>query len=167
MSAWFQSYGFSDVYDNLLIGAYPLDSVDVAMLERLGVQHILNLAENSEYGAGQREEVTAALAEAGIEEARAGIVDHGTLEPEALERAVQQVLAWLDAGQRVYVHCRAGWQRSAAVAAGAVAIRDGLEIEDALQSVRLRKPTARPLPHQHEDLERWWRSRQATTPEGA
>src|SRR5207248_2493797 len=58
-----------------------------------------------------------------------------------------------------YLHCRAGWQRSAAVAAGVVALRDGLDIDEALDFVRRRKPSADPLPHQREDLRRWWLGR--------
>ena len=43
--------------------------------------------------------------------------------------ATAQVNSWLDEGEVVYLHCRAGWQRSAAVAAGAIAIREGIEPE--------------------------------------
>jgi hypothetical protein len=69
------------------------------------------------------------------------------------------VNAWLDEGVRTYLHCRAGWQRSAAVAAGVVAVRTRREIEAALDYVQLRKPSADPLPHQREDLRRWWAAR--------
>ncbi len=77
---------------------------------------------------------------------------------------MQQVLSWLDAGVRSYVHCRAGWQRSAAVAAGVVALRQGLDIDAALELVQARKPSAEPLPHQREDLRRWSEARVATMP---
>jgi predicted protein tyrosine phosphatase len=74
---------------------------------------------------------------------------------------VVAVNAWLGEGMRVYVHCRAGWQRSAAVAAGVVAMREELDIATALERVQLRKPSADPLPHQREDLQRWWEERSA------
>ena len=45
---------------------------------------------------------------------------------------MQEVGRWLDAGERTYLHCRAGWQRSAAVAAGVVAVRAGIDIDEAL-----------------------------------
>jgi predicted protein tyrosine phosphatase len=106
-----------------------------------------------------RVEVEAALAEAGIAERRRAVEDYGGLSGEALEAAVQDVLAWLEDDRRVYLHCRAGWQRSAAVAAGVVALRDGVEIDEALSRVRRRKPSAQPLGHQLEDLYRWWRER--------
>lgn len=159
VSDWFWSYGFADVRDDVLVGAYPLDASDVTVLQRLGVTQILNLAEDGEYEPGQRPEVESALAAAGISETRLMLVDYGHLPPEALEEAVQTVNGWLDAGERTYVHCRAGWQRSAAVAAGVVAVRDDLGIEQALEIVRSRKPSAKPLDHQREDLLRWWNGR--------
>jgi protein-tyrosine phosphatase len=159
VSAWFRSYGFADVHDELLIGAYPLDAGDVAMLARLGIQRILNLVEDEEYEAGQRDDVTAALIEAGIVEERMKLTDFGRLPSEELEAAVQMVVRWLKDGQRVYLHCRAGWQRSPAVAAGVVAVYDGIDIEAALAQVQARKPAAEPLEHQREDLLAWWRSR--------
>jgi predicted protein tyrosine phosphatase len=159
VSEWFWSYGFADVRDNVLVGAYPLDAGDVSVLQRLGVRRILNLAEDGEYQPGQRPEIESALAAAGIRETRMMLVDYGHLPPEALEEAVQTVNGWLDAGERTYVHCRAGWQRSAAIAAGVVAVRDNLGIEQALELVRMRKPSANPLDHQREDLISWWNAR--------
>jgi predicted protein tyrosine phosphatase len=159
VSRWFRSYGFADVHDNLVIGAYPLDRDDVKMLEFMSVDRILNLVEDAEYAPGERAVVHDALSVAGIEEHRQELTDYGGLPPVELDAAVNQVIAWLEDGHRVYVHCRAGWQRSAAVAAGVVAILDDLGIDAALAQVQARKPTADPLPHQREDLECWWRER--------
>ena len=170
MSSWFRSYGFADVFDGLLIGAYPLDEADVSMLASLGVQRVLNLAEESEYRPGDRDAVETALDAAGIEEHRLPLPDYGGLPPGLIERAVQEVLDWLKEGKRTYLHCRAGWQRSAALAAGIVAIHDHLDIEDALALVQSRKPSADPLPHQRDDLRRWWDDREtsaATRPPAA
>jgi protein-tyrosine phosphatase len=149
----------ADVFDDLLVGAYPLDSGDVATLQQLGIRRVLNLAQDEEYRPGDREEVQRALTAAGIEERRLRLTDYGGLPPEVLEAAVQEVNAWLDAGARTYLHCRAGWQRSAAVAAGVVAVRTGRDIDEALDYVQLRKPSADPLPHQRADLRRWWAER--------
>src|SRR5437763_15769468 len=60
MSTWFRTYGFADVHDDLLIGAYPLDADDVGMLDWLGVRGVVNLVEDTEYRAGEREAVSAA-----------------------------------------------------------------------------------------------------------
>jgi atypical dual specificity phosphatase len=159
VSEWFRSYGFTDVYDRLAIGAYPLDGDDVGQLSSISVTHVLNLVQDGEYETGQHETVAAAYATAGIEERRMDLVDYGHLPPELLERAVGTVLGWLDDDGVSYVHCRAGWQRSAAVAAGVVAIREGLGIKDALTYVQRRKRSAEPLPHQVRDLQAWWDAR--------
>ena len=159
MSDWFLSYGFADVHDDLVVGAYPLDAGDVGMLEQTGITRVLNLVEDEEYAPGQRSEVEAALRAAGIEETRLKLVDYGHLPAQELEEAVTAVVGWLRQGQRSYVHCRAGWQRSAAVAAGALAVYEGIDIELALDRVRTRKPTANPLEHQRGDLLEWWSSR--------
>jgi protein-tyrosine phosphatase len=159
VSNWFRSYGFADVFDELVIGAYPLDVDDVKVLSTLGVRRILNLVEDGEYRNGERAAVERALADTGIKEYRLRLTDYGGLPPEALDEAVRQVSSWMDAGDRCYVHCRAGWQRSAAVAAAIVATNENLDIEDALEYVQSRKRSADPLPHQRDDLRRWWTAR--------
>jgi protein-tyrosine phosphatase len=160
VSRWFRSYGFAEVDDRLLAGAYPLDADDVDLLASLSVNHVLNLVQDDEYGPGQHEAVAAAYAAAGIGERRLDMPDFGHLPPEFLEAAVATVVGWLDHPDgAVYVHCRAGWQRSAAVAAGVVAIREGLEIDDALAAVKRHKRSADPLPHQVDDLRAWWDAR--------
>jgi protein-tyrosine phosphatase len=164
MSNWFRVYGYADIQDKLLVGAYPLDQEDVGMLEWMRIERILNLVEDAEYEPGEREEVEAALAAAGIEEQRISLTDYGRLPAAQLEQAVEDVIEWLERGHRVYVHCRAGWQRSAAVAAGVVALREGVGIEEALELVRERKPSADPLPQQREDLRRWWDERAPSPP---
>jgi protein-tyrosine phosphatase len=159
VSTWFRTYGFAEILDELMIGAYPTDSDDIAMLDWLGVKRILNLVEDEEYRPGERTVVDTALRTAGIEEHRIALTDYAGLPPEQLEDAVTVVTGWLDQDARTYVHCRAGWQRSAAVAAGVVAVRKGLDIEDALAFVKRAKPSADPLDHQRADLQRWWDGR--------
>jgi protein-tyrosine phosphatase len=159
VSRWFRSYGFADVLDDLIVGAYPLDRDDVDTLARLGIHHVLNLTEDGEYRPGDRETVERALADARIAESRLPLADYGGLPAAELEAAVREIAGWLDQRELTYLHCRAGWQRSAAVAAGVVAIRHGIDIDDALDYVRMRKPSADPLPHQRADLRRWWETR--------
>jgi protein-tyrosine phosphatase len=159
VSRWFRSYGFADVFDNLIVGAYPLDQDDVDTLAHMGIERVLNLTEDDEYRPGDRQEVARALAGAGIAESRLPLTDYGGLPGSALDVAVRIVGGWLDEGERTYLHCRAGWQRSAAVAAGVVAVRAGMDIDDAVDYVRRRKPSADPLPHQRADLRRWWEAR--------
>ncbi|HVF77778.1 MAG TPA: dual specificity protein phosphatase, partial [Solirubrobacteraceae bacterium] len=100
-----------------------------------------------------------ALAQAGISEQRVEVVDYGNLLPDHIEMATRTVLTWLDEGERVYVHCRAGMQRSATVAAAIIALHEDVEPLEALQRVRERNPRANPLSHQRKDLLRWWEKR--------
>lgn len=150
--------------EGLLIGSYPLDSDDVTMLRWAGVERILNMVEDEEYRPGEREAVERALAQLGIEEHRLPLPDFGGLAPELIDQAVAMVSGWLAEGRRVYLHCRAGWQRSPAIAAALLALRNGSDIDEALEAVRSRKPTADPLPHQQDDLRRWWRARLSEQP---
>jgi protein-tyrosine phosphatase len=160
MSAWFEEFGFAQVGPDLLMGAYPQDAEDVAALRNAGVTAIFNLVQDTEYQrAGGREACAAALAQAGIREERIEVVDYGSLRTDHIELAATTVLAWLDAGERVYVHCRAGMQRSAVVAGAVVALREGLEPLEALRCIRVRNPQANPLAHQRKDLLRWWDTR--------
>ena len=159
MSAWFEHFGFAEVGDNLVMGAYPQDAEDVAALSQAGVTRIFNLVQDLEYEPGARDACVAALAEAGIDERRVELVDYGSLATQQIEDAAQAVLAWLHQGERVYVHCRAGWQRSATVVAAVVTLHEEVAPWEALDILRTRKPTANPLSHQREDLFRWWERR--------
>lgn len=159
MSSWFTDFGRGEVAPGLLTGAHPQDAADVARLRADGVTHVVNLCRDEEYPPGSRAVVEAAYAAAGIAEQRLVSVDFGNLPPELLDAGAVAVGAALDAGGRVYLHCRAGWQRSATVAAAVLVSRNMIEPADALREIRRRRPDARPLPHQVADLTAWWRDR--------
>ncbi len=160
MSDWFEHFGFAEIGDDLLMGAYPQDADDVAALSAAGVTAVFNLVQDVEYElADGRDACAAALGQAGMREQRVEVVDYGNLLPGHIELATRTALAWLGEGERVYVHCRAGMQRSATVAAAIVALREGVEPAEALDRVRARNPRANPLAHQRKDLLRWWEQR--------
>jgi protein-tyrosine phosphatase len=164
MSDWFESYGFAEVGENLWMGAYPQDADDVAALSGVGVTRVFNLVQDVEYDEGARDACVAALAAAGIDERRVELEDFGSVPAARIEAVAQAVLAWLQEGERVYVHCRAGWQRSATVLAAIIALREDVSAFEALQRLRRRKPTANPLSHQLEDLLEWWQTRERSQP---
>lgn len=137
------------------------------MLAWMGVSRVLNLTQDSEYPQGQRERVRAALMAAGIQEDRVEMVDFGSLPPALIDRAVAIVEGWLEEGELVYIHCRAGWQRSPAIAAAVLAAREGVSPADALAAVRRAKPSAEPLRQQREDLQRWWDARRRRAAPGS
>lgn len=159
MSAWFEQYGCDVVEDGLVVGAVPRDADDVAALVGLGVTRVVCLVADPEYGEGERAAVAVAYAAAGIAESRVPSEDFGGLSPATLERSSGLVVAAREGGATVYLHCRAGWQRSAVTAAAALSRRTGEAPARTLERVRARRPDACPLPHQVEDLERWWGGR--------
>jgi atypical dual specificity phosphatase len=164
VSQWFTDFGFGAVAERLYTGAYPLDEGDVDLVAREGVTRVLNLCEPSEYENGEHDDVTFAYAWHGIREERIdGCVDHGHLMPGLLERAVEQVSEWLDEGEVVYQHCRAGLQRSATAAAAVLVAREGLDPSDAIRRIRRARPEAEPMPHQADDLRRWCQARAAAS----
>jgi len=85
MSDWFRNYGMARIYNNLLIGAYPLDREDVTTLAEMGVVQVVNLVEDSEYGPGQRDEVALTLERAGLRESRVNLTDFGDLPAERFD----------------------------------------------------------------------------------
>ena len=151
----------------LYVGAFPVDADDVAVLSELGIQTVVNLCQDSEYPAGSRAVVEAAIRDAGIAEQRVEFVDFGRFESARLEAAVGEVLLALQGGRRVYLHCRAGQQRASAVAAGALALRDRLSLDQALEEIWESKPGARPLDPQLEDLRAWYKRRRKARRSGA
>jgi atypical dual specificity phosphatase len=161
VSEWFEKFGLGavDASGRLVTGAFPTDADDVAALSDLGIEAVVNLCQDSEYPEGARDRVEAAMRAAGIEERRVGLVDFAGFGPAQLEAAVSEVLRQLESGRRVYLHCRAGQQRSTAVAAGALALHDRVSLDQALTEIRERKPDARPLEHQLVDLRTWYGAR--------
>lgn len=150
---------FGEIAPRLWQGPMPLGERDVALLQQAGITRVLNLCEDAEYEPGERELLERAYDQAGITEARLPSLDHGNLLPGLVERAVRDVNGWREAGESVLVHCFAGQERSAAVAAAVVADETGDGPAAALRQVRKARRVARPLGHQVADLDRWWAAR--------
>jgi protein tyrosine phosphatase (PTP) superfamily phosphohydrolase (DUF442 family) len=142
---------YSTLGSGLLAGRMPHATMHVDALRAEGVQTVINLCEDHEYWAGEREAVEAAYAEAGIAEHRLAVPDGATIPPDVLDRAVAATAA----GQTTYVHCRGGRERSAAVAVALLATRTGVEIDTALSAATARWPTCRPLQWQIAGVRAW------------
>lgn len=162
MSAWFDTYNFRVVDERLVSGAVPRDGADVLRLtQEAGVTRVLNLCQDEEYEPGERAVVEAAYADGAVLEHRIDVIDFGHVSLSALDDAVATAVPWLTDGETVYVHCRAGWQRSATVAAAVLAVHRGVGVDEALHRIQRRKPSAQPLHHQLEGLWAWWRANHA------
>ncbi|MDO9409945.1 hypothetical protein [Patulibacter sp.] len=159
MSAWFDVYGCDLVRDGLLVGAVPRDVDDVAVLRGQGVSRVVCLVADEEYEPGDRRAVEAAYAAARIVESRVPSQDFGRLPAAALEASSALVADALDGGATVYLHCRAGWQRSVVTAAASLSRVTGDPPAATLAAVTAARRGACPLPHQVDDLETWWAGR--------
>jgi atypical dual specificity phosphatase len=142
---------YSTLGSDLLAGRMPHAAMHVDALRAEGVEIVINLCEDHEYWAGEREAVEAAYAGAGIAEHRLPVHDGATIPPEVLDRAVAATAA----GETTYVHCRGGRERSAAVAIALLATRSGVGIDEALSAAAARWPTCRPLPWQLAGVRAW------------
>lgn len=160
MSRWFREYGWGPVAPALATGSYPQDGADDEVLRAAGITAVVSLCRDRGTGRGRGPWWWRRTRLPGIVEHRLPSEDYGGLRPELLERGAVLVGAALDAGATVYVHCRAGWQRSAAVAAAALVVRDGVDVPAALEAIRRSRPEAAPLPHQVADLSGWAAGRQ-------
>jgi rhodanese-related sulfurtransferase len=148
----------------LRAGRNPLTALDVADLASLGITHVLDLREECEWSGPDLfgSEAIEALARRGIERRNVPIQDYRVPRDADLAAAV----AWIEevlAGRqrRLYVHCRAGIQRSGTVLAAWRAWTSGEPFGVALWTVRRHGWPADPLPHQVDAAERWLAHRRA------
>ncbi len=145
---------YSTLGSGLLAGRMPHSVMHVDALRAEGVRTVINLCEDHEYWAGEREAVEAAYSEAGIAEHRLPVHDGASIPPGVLDRAVAATAA----GETTYVHCRGGRERSAAVAVALLATRRGVGIDEALAAAAARWPTCQPLEWQLASVRAWARS---------
>ncbi len=111
--------------------------VDIQGEQRPEVDAVLNLGENP----------SAWLAAAGQHpNDRWVIYGEGSngMTPAVIAEEAGWVIERLRAGQRVLVHCSAGFNRSVTVCCAVLILLEGLSAEEALQRVRTRHPWARP-----------------------
>ena len=108
---------YARLSDSLLGGPMPYSERHIRALSDEGVTAVINLCEDSEYWAGERELVDAQYGLAGIVEHRLAVIDGATVPREVLDEAVDLAAA----GGTLYVHCRGGRERSATVCAAIVA----------------------------------------------
>ncbi len=99
---------WDEVAPRLILGALPLAG-QVPQLKSLGVRAVVNLCEE---WAGPE----AAYQAEGITQLRLPTVDYTCPSYADLERGVQFIKGVLTQGHRVYVHCKAGRGRGAALA---------------------------------------------------
>jgi atypical dual specificity phosphatase len=94
--------------ENVLLGAVPFEN-DVQPLAAMGIRGVVNTCEETAGPVGQ-------YRRHGIRQLRIPTIDYTDPSMSDLERAVEFIREHTAAGQKVYVHCKAGRTRSGIVA---------------------------------------------------
>jgi len=140
----------------LLAGRNPLTYLDASWMVARRITHVLDLREEWEwmpprFGGEAIDYLWDHVIRCWIP-----IPDMGAPTPRQLDEAVAFLEEALrDSGNLVYVHCRAGAERTAAVLVAYYARRHGLGYDAALQQLQRRRPLLKPLPVQEEAVRRW------------
>lgn len=140
----------------LLAGRNPLTALDAGWLVARGVTHVLDLREPGEWAPPRfGQEALDALA-GRVHRRHIPVVDMGPPTPAQFEEAVAFLTETLrEPDALVYVHCRAGAARTAAILIAFHARRHDLGHDAALRDLQSRRPLLNPLPHQEAATRRW------------
>jgi ADP-ribosylglycohydrolase len=146
-----------EIAPGVFAGRAPIFRRDVWKLRALGITHVLDLREDHEWdGPGRRgSSAVEELDRLGVARFQVAIKDMGTPSPRHLDQGVAFMDAGLHVGGKVYVHCRAGVQRTGAIAAAWYARREGCSIDEAITRLRERRPDFEPMVFQVAAARTW------------
>jgi ADP-ribosyl-[dinitrogen reductase] hydrolase len=152
-----RSFTWDEIAPGVHAGRAPLFRRDVWRLRAHGITHILDLRETLEWdGPGRRgDSAIAEIDTLGLARLQVAIRDMGTPRSADLDQAVAFMDAALHLGGAVYVHCRAGVQRTGAIAAAWFARQQRCSIEEAVERLRERRPDFEPMVFQVTAARRW------------
>ena len=147
------------VTPRLFAGRNPLSEQDVLELAALGVTHVLDLRQDEEWsgpaherpGSVHGKDAVEAMARHGLERKSVPIPDFAP--PRLADFAA--AVAWLEevlarGRTHVYVHCRAGIERSGTILAAWLAWQEGLDVDRAVVHLRKHGWPAAPLREQRQ-----------------
>ena len=127
--------------EHVLLGQAPRRS-DVTRLTDLGIRAVVNMC--AEYGG-----LVAEWSAAGVDHLHIPTLDYTCPTLADLDRGVRYLLERTERGEKVYIHCKAGRTRSAAVTLCYLIAHYGLTIEEAFERLRrARRQVTRSLPRQ-------------------
>ncbi len=139
-------------------GRNPLSARDVRKLQQLGITHILDLREEAEWSAPGRSggEALEALSRTGLKRVHIPITDMGAPDLSTIDRIIAALDDMLRCPEhRVYLHCRAGKERTGAVLLAYHCRATGQNLESGLRELQARCPNINPLSHQQVAVRRW------------
>jgi protein-tyrosine phosphatase len=150
--------------ERIAAGRHPLTAVDVVELAQAGITHILDLRREEEWSEvfpGQE----------ALEFCVACQIQRSHLPLTNLQAPCdedfQQASAWLetalqDPSAKIYVHCRAGMERTATIVIAFYACRTGQDYDAAFEELKQKRPIFQPLPHQESAVRTWLKAKSAT-----
>jgi len=149
----------SPIGPGVFAGPAPLFRRDIWQLRALEVTHILDLRGDDEWGGTSGRGVAAVeeVGRFGLNRLSVAMPDMSVPRARDLDHAAGYIEAALHLGGTVYVHCRAGQQRTAAVMVGWAARARGCSGAEALAELRKRRSLFAPLPDQLAAVDAWLR----------
>lgn len=142
-----RSFTWDEIAPGVHAGRAPIFRRDIWRLRARGITHILDLREDLEWdGPGRRGgSAIVEIETLGLSRLCVAIRDMGTPSVRHLDEAVAYLDAALHLGGSVYVHCRAGVQRTGAIAAAWFARQQRCSIDEAVERLRERRPDFEPM----------------------
>jgi protein-tyrosine phosphatase len=132
----------TELFHDLLIGDYPREEDIEWLKQTYGITAVLNLQDDEDFQIKGLD--AAALQEAcqrhGVKFVRRPIPD-GSADQVAqhLERALSDLKALVDGGERVYVHCNAGLNRAPTIAIAYLRAHRQMSLNEAMAHVKKRR----------------------------
>lgn len=150
-------FSFDWLDSQMAAGRNPLTARDIQILQEADITHILDLRESHEWNPPHLGiEAMNALQEAEITRLHLPIIDtqppHNT-DFDAAARWLETVLS--APGNKVYIHCRAGMERTAAILCAVFARRHHVSFEESLETLKQKRPIFAPLPGQVRAAKEW------------
>lgn len=127
----------------IYLGALPLKNKgNLEEILALGVTRVLSLVENFELEDGWFNKTVkpAEWREKGVQVHQISAVDYAPLTSQQIEEGVAFLADQLANGETVYVHCKAGRGRSAAIVIAYLMQYQGFTLDDAIAFVKERRP---------------------------
>ena len=145
------------VTPQIMAGRNPLSAHDVAWMQEQGITHILDLREAREWKPPKFGHLALqAIEQNGLVRLHLEVLDMNAPKPETFDAAchfIAETLSQTDA--KIYVHCRAGMERTAAILVAYYAKTNSVSYENALQELKKGRPILALLPAQEKAARLW------------
>jgi protein-tyrosine phosphatase len=140
-----------------MAGRNPLSARDVAWMASQGITHILDLREAREWKAPKFGHLALdAIQKRDLQRLHLQVWDMHAPKPQTFDAACRFIKeALLQPEAKVYVHCRAGMERTAAVLIAYYAKAHDVSYDQALGELKKGRPILAPLPIQEQAARRW------------